>query len=59
MQPIQGYCVRCQATREIRDTKQVLRSGVPTLEGTCIACGSTVFVMGAVAPEHADETTEA
>ena len=59
MQPIQGYCVRCQETRELRDPKQILRSGFPSIEGTCVGCGNKVFVLGASVPAPADETTEA
>lgn len=59
MQRIQGYCVRCQDTRELGDLKQILRSGFPTVEGTCVACGGQVFVLGAVVPAPPDETTEA
>lgn len=59
MERIQGYCVKCQATRELSDTKQIHRSGIPTVQGKCMACGATVFVLGAGAPPAADETTEA
>ena len=59
MQRIQGYCVRCQETRELRDPKQILRSGFPSIEGTCVGCGNKVFVLGASVPAPADETTEA
>jgi hypothetical protein len=59
MQRIQGYCVRCRATRELSDIKHIQRSGIPTVKGTCIVCGSTVFVLGAGAPMAADETSEA
>lgn len=59
MQRFQGYCVRCQETRELRDPKQIERSGFPTVEGTCVGCGGKVFVLGARVSAPADETTEA
>jgi len=58
MEPIRGYCVRCQATRELRDTKQIHRSGIPTVEGKCAGCGGTVFVLGAGAPAPVDDPDE-
>ena len=34
-----GYCVKCQATREMTDTKSIERGGGPALEGKCVVCG--------------------
>ena len=36
-----GYCVKCQATREMTDTKSIKRGGGPALEGKCVICGGT------------------
>jgi hypothetical protein len=36
-----GYCVKCQATREMTDTKSIERGGGPALEGKCVVCGGT------------------
>ncbi len=46
-QPYRGYCIPCMATRELRDAKEIERAGGPAVEGTCIVCGKTVFVLGA------------
>jgi uncharacterized protein DUF5679 len=58
MERIEGYCVTCRGKRELTETRNVQRSGVPTIAGKCCACGSTVFVLGASAPVPADETSE-
>lgn len=42
-----GYCIVCKATRELTDLQQILRSGLPAIEGKCTACGSQTFVLGA------------
>src|SRR6266702_946205 len=34
-----GYCVKCQATRAMTDTKSIERGGGPALEGKCVVCG--------------------
>jgi DNA-directed RNA polymerase subunit RPC12/RpoP len=53
MSSVEGYCVACKAMRELRDAKQIERSGLPTIEGTCPVCNSKIFVLGAgVAPSH-------
>jgi hypothetical protein len=36
--------VKCQATREMTDTKSI---GGPALEGKRVVCGSTIFFRGA------------
>ena len=41
-----GYCVKCQASREMRDPKQIERGGGPAIEGNCIVCGTRMFIMG-------------
>ena len=42
-----GYCVKCQATREMTDTKSIERGGGPALEGKCVVCEAAIFVIGA------------
>jgi hypothetical protein len=41
-----GYCIVCKATRELRDVKQIQRSGLPTIEGKCTVCNTETFVLG-------------
>lgn len=52
-----GYCVVCQAKRELTDVKQIQRSGLPAIEGTCSVCGTKQFVLGAEV-QPANETGE-
>lgn len=58
MPPVEGYCVRCQAKRELTDTSQTHRSGLPAIAGKCTVCGSNMFVLGAGAPPLPDEGSE-
>ena len=61
MDRIEGYCVVCRGNRELTETRNIQRSGVPTIAGKCCACGSNVFVLGAgfTPPHHeTDETSE-
>ncbi len=58
MPPPQGYCVTCKTKRELSDPKQVERGGGPAIEGTCKACGSKVFVLGAGATVRTNGSTE-
>lgn len=51
---VQGYCIVCQAQRELSELKQILRSGLPAVEGACTVCGTKTFVLGAELPS-ADE----
>jgi RNase P subunit RPR2 len=44
----QGYCVKCKASREIKDAKQItMKNGRPATEGTCPVCGTKIFKIGA------------
>lgn len=59
-----GYCVKCKASREIRDPKQItMKNGRPATQGTCPVCGTRIFKIGALeaaAPSSAppaEETT--
>jgi hypothetical protein len=46
---MQGYCVKCRATREIRDAKEVkMKNGKPAVQGFCSSCGTKVFKIGAM-----------
>ncbi len=49
-----GYCVICQTKCELRDLKQIQRSGLPAVEGTCTACGTKTFLLGAEVPTPED-----
>jgi hypothetical protein len=45
-----GYCVKCKATREMKDAKQVtMKNGRPATEGSCPVCGTKIFKIGAAA----------
>jgi len=44
-----GYCVKCKASREIRDPKQItMKNGRPATQGTCPVCGTRIFKIGAL-----------
>ena len=43
-----GYCVKCKATREIKDAQQItMKNGRPATQGTCPVCGTKIFKIGA------------
>ena len=43
-----GYCVKCKASREIRDPKAItMKNGRPATEGRCPVCGTRIFKIGA------------
>lgn len=44
---LMGYCVRCQARREVVEPKQIERGGGPAIEGKCEVCSARIFIMGA------------
>jgi hypothetical protein len=44
--PRVGYCVKCKASRAMRDPKQIERGGGPAIEGRCVECESQIFIMG-------------
>jgi hypothetical protein len=58
MSIVQGYCVPCKANRELSDTKEIERSGLPAVEGKCAVCGNRVFALGVRAQAPANETTD-
>lgn len=43
-----GYCVKCKASREIKDAKQItMKNGRPATQGSCPVCGTKIFKIGA------------
>jgi hypothetical protein len=43
-----GYCVKCKASREIKDAQQVtMKNGRPATQGVCPVCGTKIFKIGA------------
>ncbi len=43
-----GYCVKCKASREMKDAKQItMKNGRPATQGTCPVCGTKIFKIGA------------
>ncbi len=45
-----GYCVKCKASREMVDPRQItMKNGRPATEGHCPVCGTKIFKIGAVA----------
>lgn len=46
-----GYCVKCKASREIKDAKAItMKNGRPATQGTCPVCGTKIFKIGASEP---------
>jgi len=43
-----GYCVKCKASREIKDAKQItMKNGRPATQGSCPVCGTKLTkIMG-------------
>jgi len=47
---VQGYCVKCKKSREIKGAKQTkLKNGRPAVTGTCSVCGTKMFKIGKMA----------
>ncbi len=44
----EGYCVKCKATREISDAKEVtMKNGRKAMKGKCKKCGTGMYkIMG-------------
>lgn len=43
----EAYCVKCRASREIKNPAQVtLKNGRPATQGTCPQCGTKIFRIG-------------
>ncbi len=44
---MQGYCVKCRAKREIRNSRPItMRNGRPATQGVCPVCGTKMFRIG-------------
>jgi len=44
---MQGYCVKCRAKKEMKDTKSiVMKNGKPATQGVCPTCGTKMFRIG-------------
>ena len=47
VEPMQAYCVKCRAKREMRDAKSItMKNGKPATQGTCPVCGTKMFRIG-------------
>ncbi len=48
--PMQAYCVKCRAKREMREMKDVksitMKNGKPATQGVCPVCGTKMFRIG-------------
>ena len=45
--PMQAYCVKCRAKREMKDTKAItMKNGKPATQGVCPVCGTKMFRIG-------------
>ncbi len=41
---IEAYCVKCKATREVRDPRKIsMKNGRFAAKGPCVVCGTTMF----------------
>jgi Zn finger protein HypA/HybF involved in hydrogenase expression len=44
---MQGYCVKCRAKKEMKDTKAIkMKNGKPATQGVCPTCGTKMFRIG-------------
>jgi hypothetical protein len=44
---MQGYCVKCRAKKEMRNTKAItMNNGRPATQGVCPTCGTKMFRIG-------------
>jgi len=45
--PMQAYCVKCRAKREMKDAKAItMKNGKPATQGVCPVCGTKMFRIG-------------
>ena len=45
---VEAYCVKCRAKKEMKSPKAVtMKNGKPATQGTCPACGTKMFKIGA------------
>ncbi len=41
---MEGYCVKCKAKKEMKDTKeQILKNGRRAMKGKCTTCETSMF----------------
>ncbi len=46
-EPMQAYCMKCRAKREMKDSKSVtMKNGRPATQGVCPDCGTKMFRIG-------------
>ena len=46
-EPMQAYCMKCRAKREMKDTKAItMKNGRPATQGVCPECGTKMFRIG-------------
>ena len=46
-EPMQAYCMKCRAKREMKDTKAItMKNGRPATQGVCPTCGTKMFRIG-------------
>ncbi|MEE9324369.1 MAG: DUF5679 domain-containing protein [Dehalococcoidia bacterium] len=44
---MKGYCVKCRASREMSNTRQItMKNGKPATQGVCPSCGTKMFRIG-------------
>ena len=44
---MQGYCVKCRASLEIKSPEQItMKNGRPATRGVCGVCGTKMFRIG-------------
>jgi hypothetical protein len=57
---LKGFCMKCQAERELTDTEAVImKNGRPATKGRCPVCGTGMFRLGKAEPEGAKARAEA
>ena len=45
---MESYCVKCRSKQEIKNPEKItMKNGKPATQGTCPACGTKVFRIGA------------
>ena len=43
----EGYCMKCQAKKEIKDPQEItMKNGRPATQGVCPDCGTKIFKIG-------------
>ncbi|PKH47560.1 hypothetical protein CVH13_00431 [Dehalococcoides mccartyi] len=44
---MQGYCMKCRAKKEMKNTKQItMKNGCPATQGVCPDCATKMFKIG-------------